>query len=265
MNKRDLAIPVEGSDMPAYLARPEEESGAHPAVIVLQEVFGFTPEVKRMTDMLAGIGYVGLAINYYHRIDPQMNQPYTEEGSRAAFAASRQVTAQNVAADIAAAANWLNAQDFVKSGKIAVWGSGFGATLALQAASNEDLSGAVLFYPARVDVQVRPRIPLLLVFGEEDYYVSRHEMDRLIASLNESGADLRVQVYPKVGHSFFRHGRPEAIVEQRRYSDEAVAQAVADSWNVMQRFLREIFSRSKTQVRPAETGDIHTLHTQQAR
>jgi len=53
---QDLLIPVGPGQMPAYLARPEEGSGRHPAVIVLQEVFGLTPETKRVTDLLVSVG-----------------------------------------------------------------------------------------------------------------------------------------------------------------------------------------------------------------
>jgi carboxymethylenebutenolidase len=264
MNGRDSSIPVGDSAMPVYLSRPDEGSGAHPAVIVLPEVFGFTPEVRRMTDLAASIGYVGLAINYYHRINPRMNEPYTSAGSRNAFAAAAQVRPQDVAADVNAAIDWLNAQPFVKGGLVAVWGCGFGATLGLQAASNTRLRGAVLFYPSSVSVEVDVQVPLLLVFGEEDYYVSRHDMNRICETLQRIGPDVRVQIYPEVGHSFFRHGRPEAIAEQARYSDEAVAYAVADSWNLVQRFLRDAFSGSPP-PRSAVSGGIRTQHTPQAR
>ena len=95
MLSQDVSIPVDGSQMPAYIAGPDEKSGPHPAVIVLQEVFGLTPEVKRVTDLLANIGYVGAAINYYHRTNPQLNEPYTEEGNRDAFAAAATVPVIN--------------------------------------------------------------------------------------------------------------------------------------------------------------------------
>ncbi|HET9096622.1 MAG TPA: dienelactone hydrolase family protein, partial [Candidatus Baltobacteraceae bacterium] len=112
MISQDVIIPVDGSNMPAYFARPQEGSGPHPAVIVLHEVFGFTPETKRVTELLASIGYVGLAINYFHRSSPQMAQPYTEEGVKAAFEIAKTVTAQSVNADVRAAIGWLNSQPF---------------------------------------------------------------------------------------------------------------------------------------------------------
>lgn len=271
MISQDITIPVDGSNMPAYLARPEEGSGPHPAVIVLQEVFGFTPETRRVTDLLASIGYVGLAINYYHRSDPDMNEPYTEEGNTRAFRTAASVTPAQLNADVGAAIDWLNAQPFVKAGKIATWGFGFGASAAFVTADRTDLRGAILFYPGNIAAPLpsggepplehagEVAIPLLMIFGEKDYYISRFDMDRIHQTLTHAGKDVRMQIYPNVGHSFFRHGRPQAIAEMERYSDESVAQAVADSFDLVKTFLIDVFNRK--QPRASENGDIRTERT----
>lgn len=275
MISQDLVIPVDGSSMPAYVARPEEGSGRHPAVIVLQEVFGSTPETRRITDLLASIGYVGLAINYYHRTNPKMSEPYTEEGMKRAFETAASVTAQSLGNDVRAAIDWLNGQPFVKNGKIATWGFGFGATSAFVTSDLRELSGAVLFYPGHIaasmpgggppplDQAAKVNVPLLVIFGEQDYYVSRFDMNRIYQTLKSARKDVRMQIYPNVGHSFFRHGRPQAAAEWQRYSDEAVAQAVADSWDLVKAFLAEIFNPS--QPRANESGDIRKERTPSVR
>ena len=87
MRSESFTIDVGGGSMPAYLARPDD-GAPRPAVIVLQEIFGVNAEVKRITDLLASSGYVGLAINYYHRTHPDLNEPYTPEGLKHGFAAA---------------------------------------------------------------------------------------------------------------------------------------------------------------------------------
>jgi carboxymethylenebutenolidase len=273
MISQDVIISVDGSQMSAYLARPQEGSGPHPAIIVLQEVFGFTPEVRRITDLCASTGYVGLAIDYYHRAHPRLSEAYSEEGNRNAWTAAAQITAQSLLEDVAGAIEWLKQQKFVRDGKIATWGFGFGASAAFITSSLRQLSGAICFYPANIATPLpsggeppiehaaEVAVPLLLLFGEKDYYVSRYDMDRVYSALIAAGKDFRMQIYPGVGHSFFRHGRPEAIVETQRYSDEATAQAVADSWDLVRKFLRDIFSRRP--ARAAVSGDIHTERTPQ--
>jgi carboxymethylenebutenolidase len=271
MISQDVIIPANGSNMPAHLARPEEGSGPHPAVIVLQDIFGFTPETKRVTQLLASIGYVGLAINYFHRTSPQMAEPYTEEGVKNAEAIAATVTAGNFIADVRSAVEWLNAQPFVRKGKIATWGFGFGANAAFITSNLRELSGAILFYPthvarplpsggdAPIDRVDEVAVPLLIMFGVQDYYIPACDMDRIAQRLKSAGKLARVQIYANVGHSFFRHGRPQAIMELRSYSDEAVAQAVADAWNMVKKFLIDVFSRSPRHA--AETGDIRTART----
>lgn len=275
MITQDVTIPVDGSQMGAHLARPPEGSGPHPAVIVLQEIFGFTAETKRITQLLPTMGYVGLAINYYHRIDPEMCEPYTEEGNRRAFAMAAKVTAQDLISAVKAAIDWLTPQPFVKDGKIATLGFGFGGTAAFVSASLTQLSGAICCYPLYIATSMpnggepplehvgEIAVPLLLIFGEEDYYISRADMERIYQALKAAGIEFQMQIYPNVGHSFLRHGTPQAIAETRRYSDEAIAQAVADAWNVVQKFLRDVFSRERPHA--AASGEIRTARTQTAR
>jgi carboxymethylenebutenolidase len=204
-----------------------------------------------------------------------MVQPYSEEGVQEANRIAASVTAENLIADVSGAIAWLNSQPFVKSGKIATWGFDFGANAAFVTAGLRELSGAIMFYPTQVMVAMPSggeppidhvqdiAIPLLIIFGEQDYYVPRYDMDRMCQTIKDAKKDVRMEIYPGVGHSFFRHGRPQAILELQRYSDEAVAQAVADAWGMVKAFLIDIFNRPRS--RAAETGDIRTERTQSIR
>lgn len=253
MISQDLTIPVNGSSMPAYLVRPQDGSGPHPAVIVLQEVYGVNHEMRRITDLLPSVGYVGLAINFYHRTHPALNEPYTDQGARTGKEAAKEVTRENLLADIAAAVDWLNAQDFVKKGKVATWGFCFGGTAAFLSATTEDVLGAIGFYgtgiirewgaaqPEALSEAPNLRAPVLLCFGADDPSTPRAEIERLDSSLRAAGADYQIQIYPNVGHAFFRHGSPQAIDNHAGSSDEAIAEAVADAWGLVQAFLHKIF------------------------
>lgn len=254
MIEQDVIIPSGSGGMPAHVARPEEGSGEHPAVIVLPEVFGMTPETIRVADLLPTLGYVGVAIDYYHRVKPGLCFPYTSQGSEDAFAAANHVTQADLLDDVGAAVGWLNEQHYVEQGRVATWGFGFGGTAALATASIPQLDGAIAFYPDGV-LEPLPNgkpfitdvsgiaVPLLIIFGDLDYYVARYDMDCIYEALTAAGKNVLMNIYPGVGHSFFRHGRPQAIAELRRYSDEAVAQAVADAWNLTKAFLGDVFAR----------------------
>jgi carboxymethylenebutenolidase len=257
---QDLTIPVDGSTMDAYLARPEDGSGAHPAVIVLQEIFGVNGEMRRITDLLAGAGYVGLAINFYHRSHPRLEAAYDEEGVKTGLEAARHISRATLRADIDAAVQWLEAQPFVKRGKVATWGFCMGGSVAFLIAAYPGICAAVSFYGGSI---ARPfpsgepealadidavHAPILLCFGEEDPGIPREAIDRTAKALDERGKTYTCQVYPGVGHAFFRLGSARAVAQQTHYSDEAIAHAVADSWDSVQVFLRRCFSAKQAQA-----------------
>lgn len=239
MNSQSVSIDVNGSAMPSYLARPDGV-GPFPAVIVLQEIFGVNTEVKRITDLLAASGYVALAINYYHRTHPDLNEPYTNEGLQAGFVAAGQVSRATLRADVQAAMDYLNAQAFVKTGHLATWGFCFGGSAAFVTATLGGLRAAICFYggmiaspfpngePEGIADAHDIRTPLLLAFGGKDSYISAEAVERTRAALTAAGKPFKIQVYPDQDHAFFRE------------SSQALEGAdVADAWKLVQTFLKE--------------------------
>ncbi len=228
--------------MPAYLSRPPEGSGRHPAIIVLQEIFGVNAEVKRITDLVANAGYVGLAINYYHRTHPQLNEPYTKEGLERGFAVAANVNRASLRLDISSAIHWLNHQEFVEPNKIATWGFCFGGTVAFLSATLPGLAGAVCFYGASIASEMASgepealadvndiRCPLLLAFGGRDEYITREHIERIERTLKEAGKEAQIQVYPTVGHAFFRESN-HAMEDSR---------VVSDAWDLVQAFFKRV-------------------------
>lgn len=239
MKDQAVSIDVDGSSMPCYLARPDED-GARPAVIVLQEIFGVNTEVKRISDLLAAAGYVALAINYYHRSDPDLNEPYTQDGLQNGFAAAAKVTRLSLKADIRAATDYLNKQDYVAFNHIATWGFCFGGTVAFISATLPGIAAAICFYggmiaapfpsgePEALADVAEIRSPLLLAFGGKDDHIPAAAVARITNSLTEAHKKFQLQVYPEQGHAFFRD------------SSDAMdsSQDVADAWDLVQAFLK---------------------------
>jgi carboxymethylenebutenolidase len=219
----DVTISSPGGKMPAYLARPD--SGEHPAVIVLEGIYGFDAEMRRMTDLVASAGFVGCAIDYLRGLP-------VAEGFRA----------ENVARDISAARDWLNEQSFVARGKVALWGFGIGGSAAFMAASLPGLSAAIAFYgqsiakglPDGGDAPIRTaeeiRTPLLLVFGGRDEQITEDDIGRIRQRLQAAGKLAEIQIYANVGHSFFRES-----------SDTIATREIADAWDRVKSFLQKHF------------------------
>jgi carboxymethylenebutenolidase len=244
MIKQSVTIDVGGSAMPAYLARPEGAT-PRPAVIVLQEIFGVNNEVKRITELVASAGYVGLAINYYHRTHPDLNEPYTQDGLQHGFAAAGAVTTEGLKADLTAAIAWLEAQDFVQHGRIATWGFCFGGTVAFLSATLPGVAAAIAFYGGSIAAPMPSgesevladakdvKAPLLLVFGGQDTYIPPEAVDRIRTTLTELHKPFEIQVYPTESHAFFRES--SAVMS----AGTPTAAAVADAWHRVQAFLKK--------------------------
>ena len=256
MVSQSVTVDVAGAPMPGYLARPDDALGPRPAVIVLQEIFGVNTEVKRITDFLGAAGYVALAINYYHRTDPELNEPYTPEGVQNGFRAAAAVTKATLRADVAAAIDWLNEQPFVEFNHIASWGFCFGGAVAFVTATLRGLSGAISFYggsiatpfpdgepPALVDA-ADIRCPLLLVYGGKDDHIGPGDVERTRAALTAAHKSFEVQVYPDQGHAFFRASGSLLLGVDGATSSgvpetHGTARAVADAWDRVKAFLRK--------------------------
>ena len=234
----ELSIDVGGTPMPAYLARPGD-AGTYPGIVVLEGVYGFDDELRRITDLLASTGYVGLAINYFYRTNPDFREPFTEEGRARGEAAARSVKSSETCVDVAAARDWLNDQPFVDSGHIGTWGFGFGGTIAFVTATLPGINAATVFYgqsiaspmpsgePAPIAQAKEIRAPLLLVFGGKDVLIGANDVDTITTTLKDAGKRFEVQMYPNVGHSFFR-----------ATGASVAARETADAWDRVQAFFQ---------------------------
>jgi carboxymethylenebutenolidase len=221
-------IPVGSGQMPYYLSRPQGTAKA--AIIMLEGFAGFDAEIRRVTDLVAGAGFVGCAIDYYYR----QNLPAGERGDDAAKALGK----ADLCEDVAAARDWLNTQDYVPFGKIATWGFGFGGTVGFVTATLPGLSAAVVFYgqsiartmpngdPSPLADAANLRTPLLLVFGGQDRQISGDDASLIETTLTAANKKFEMQLYPNVGHSFFRES-----------SGTVASREIADAWDLVQAFL----------------------------
>lgn len=222
--------------MPAYLARPD--ASPRPAVIVLQEIFGVNTEIRRITDLVASAGYVAVAINYYHRSDPNFSAPYTPEGMQLGYGVAGKTTKADLRADLSATIAWLDAQSFVQRGKVVTWGFCYGGTVAFLSATVPGVRGAISFYgtsitrplpggePEALSEADKVQAPLLIVYGGDDESVPPDAIGRVATTLTAAHKEFTLKVYPKTGHAFFRQS-----------SQQLNETVVADAWNLVQNFL----------------------------
>jgi carboxymethylenebutenolidase len=231
-------IDVGSRKMPAYLARPSDVRRA-PAVVVLEGLYGFDEEIRRVTDLVASVGYVGLAINYFYRLDPHFSEPFTPAGQACGIEATKSIRVQELRADLEATRDWLTAQPFVDPERICALGFGFGCAAAFTAACIPGYRVTAAFYPqsiakplpsgdpAPIDSAKSLRAPMLLFFGGRDEMIGHHEILELQRRLRDASTNCDVQLYETVGHSFFRD-----------YHTASHSTEIADAWERVQAFFK---------------------------
>ena len=203
-------IDVDGSSMEGYLARPEED-GSHPAVVVIQEIWGVNSHIQSVADRLPAQGYVGLAPAMFHR-QGRMIAGLHEE-LPAAIAWMQQCTDAGIVADVRAAVGYLQAQPFVND-KIGIVGFCFGGRVSyLAAASISDLSASVVFYGGNImgslgdgaspyDQSSNISCPILGLFGEEDANPTPDDVANIDGELTRLGKAHEFHNYGGAGHGF---------------------------------------------------------------
>ncbi len=60
-------IPSQGDALPAYVAKPADQSGPFPIVLVVQEIFGVHEHIQDLCRRLAKQGYLAIAPELYFR------------------------------------------------------------------------------------------------------------------------------------------------------------------------------------------------------
>jgi carboxymethylenebutenolidase len=198
MTTATIQFPSEGTDISGYLARPEGDNPV-PAVLVCHENRGLTPHIQDVARRFAKEGYAALALDLLSR------EGGTANLDRDAIpGALTKAGAQRHVADFKAAFVYLNSQDYVDAGRIAMTGYCFGGGITWQAATElTGLKATSAFYGPAPDLEKVPSIkPAVFgVYAEQD--------DRITGAMPEfrdalAATEVRheLKVYPGVDHAF---------------------------------------------------------------
>jgi carboxymethylenebutenolidase len=203
---------VEGQNMEGYLTQPEGD-GRHPAVIVIQEIWGVNSHIQSVTDRLPSQGYVGLAPAMFHREGPMTIGLHEE--MQTAFGRMRNCTDAGILADVRAAVELLKSQPFVQPDRIGIVGFCFGGRVTYLSACNiPDIKAASCFYggailnplggdgPSPLEQTANMTAPILGLFGEEDQNPTPEHVSQIQAELERHGKAHEFHMYPGCGHGF---------------------------------------------------------------
>ena len=191
------ASPNGSGSMRGYLARPANEAGRLPGVLVVHENRGLNPHIEDIARRLALDGYMAFAPD---ALTPLGGYPGDEDKARALFPQLDQAKTRE---DFVTAANLLKARADC-TGKVGVvgfcYGGGMAHTLAVRL---PDLAAAVPFYgnhPAAEDA-AKVKAPLLIHFAGVDERINA-AWPAYEAALKAAGARYTAYQYAGTQHGF---------------------------------------------------------------
>jgi carboxymethylenebutenolidase len=201
----------DGASFSAYRAEPADAPKG--AVVVLQDVFGVTPEIRRVADAFAAKGYVAIAPSLFDRVKPGANFGH-DEGSKAEGAAiSAQIGKEQAISDIQTTVEAVK-----DAGKVAVVGYCWGGDLAYAAANKVSGIACVIGYDGSetvADYREKRKVPTLLHFGESDPELPLEA----ITQFRAWRPDVSAFTYPEAAQGF-------SCEERGSYREDAAAKAL---------------------------------------
>ncbi|MFZ2156512.1 MAG: dienelactone hydrolase family protein [Bradyrhizobium sp.] len=184
----------DGRKLSAYRADPDGTPKG--AVVVVQDCFGITPQIRKITDEFAAKGYLAIAPALFDSVKTDVALAYDEGGLAEGANLMQQVGTDHAIGDI------QGAVDAVKSaGKVTIVGYGWGGYLAYVSANR--VSGtacAVGYYGDGIvdDYRGKRKVPTLLHFGEADPLIPFEKINQF----RSHRPDVSAFSYPGAAHAF---------------------------------------------------------------
>ncbi|QTE21849.1 dienelactone hydrolase family protein [Polaribacter cellanae] len=222
---KKVHIQVKGSTskMSGYLAQPETD-GKFPSVIIGMEIFGVNGHIKDITNKIAKLGYIAIAVDFYHRTEPNLELSFDTEGRNKGMELMNQLSREEVLKDVKATMDFLKSME-KSTKKIGFIGFSIGGHIAYLAATKLDLSITICFYAGWIvnkDIKLSQPEPtvtltsgiaknngqLYYFVGGQDSLITKEQLELMTEALTSNNVRHEIIVYPQAKHGFFCEQRP---------------------------------------------------------
>jgi dienelactone hydrolase len=230
----------DATTLKGYLAYDDKFKGKRPAVLVVHEWWGHNSYARKRAEMLAGLGYVALAVDMYgdgkQAHHPDEAQKFSSEiANNMELGKARFMTAMEL----------IKKEPMTDASRIGAIGYCFGGAVVLQMArEGVDLDGVVSFHgslgtsrPAQVGA-VKSRI--MVAHGGADPFVAPEQLTGFMKEMEGAGAHYKFIIYSGAQHSFTNPDADE-YGAQFKLPLKYNKQADVESWADMQKFFKEVF------------------------
>jgi len=201
---RTDSVTVDDGTFDLHLWTPD--SGAGPAIVLIQEIFGVGPYIRAVGQRLADAGYVVGAPDIFWRFAPNWAADHSEQGLGDSMGKVQQLDFPKAVADIVASLDHLAALPGI-SGTPGVLGFCLGGTLAWATAATGTPSVCVSYYgsgvPSMLDLVDRVTCPTLFHFGNADAFLPNEGVEALNSAIaGKPNFSINVE---NAGHAFDNH------------------------------------------------------------
>lgn len=228
----------DGSEVRSYIARPDDNK-KHPAIIVIQEIWGLTDFLRSVAKRLAEEGFVAMAPHLYSRKEhyelytqenimdamrPMWSLPPEKRRDQAAIQEmlskssetsrkivndlmfNRQTFEVTMSKDLVEGYKYLKEKPY-SNGKMGVVGFCMGGGLAFQISTMVPFDASVIYYgasPKNLDDLSKLKGPVFGIYAGEDGPINAGLPD-LIPAILKHKKNFEMKIYPNTQHAFFNH------------------------------------------------------------
>jgi dienelactone hydrolase len=234
---RDIDYKDGSAELEGYLAVDDTVKGKRPGILVMHTRRGLGEFIKERTQVLAQMGYVAFAADYFGKgVRPEADKDAQVESVR--YRDDR-VLARSRAQ---AALGWLQQHPLVDTSRIGVVGYCLGGLVALELARmGAPLSGTAVFHgsldtpnPAEAR-NIKGRV--LVMHGADDPVANQAEVQAFIKEMRDAKVDFELELYGGVVHGFTETKNGNDPSKGSAYN----ARAEKLSWASMQGFFHDMF------------------------
>lgn len=198
----------------------EEAQGAtRGGLVILQEIFGVTDQLKGVAKRYAALGYDVAIPALFDRFEKGCVVPFDQspKGRDFMLASDLDTTMKDIDAAVQALA--------ARGGKVGVIGFCWGGGLALRAAQKLDIACGVAFYGTRLPQYLDSplKAPMLGHFGSKDDHVPPEMLDAARAYLPQ----WEIHMYD-AGHAFANDARPTYVPDAAARAHERTSAFLAE-------------------------------------
>ncbi len=209
----------------AYVAMPDGATtdSKHPAVIVIQEVFGVNENVRKKCDWLASQGYMAVAPDLFWRTEPGIDlDPRVEEQMQRGFTLLQSfeidLAMEDLKATLLAVTTHHNC-----TGKVGTVGYCLGGRLAYLMATRSNTACNVSYYGVTIESYLNEsnniHTPLLMHIAADDKFVPPAAQQEITRGLSMN-PHVTIHSYAGVDHAFTREGGDHYNAEAAKIADQ---------------------------------------------